>query len=159
MDDFEKSINDQRDLLDSLNRRIAGQVPFIEFDRLHSGTFMSRYYLTNCLEQKWLNPFNPEVQELILGWASEYPEFFSKARRQGWMQEGEKVDQMTLKHACDAPHRYTLHFLLEGWLNPKTPKVKELIILTLNEGNSNIYLDKGWLTQDEVDDILNNYNF
>jgi len=158
MDDFEKAVNDQRSLLDSLNRRITGQIPEIDFEKLNHGTFMSRYYLTNCLEQGWLQSYDPETRKLIIGWAQDYPEFLSRCLKQNWVSIGEPdIKQLILEHAYKAPHRYTLHFLLEGWITPEDPKVKELIIITLNEGNSNIYLDRGWLTQDEVDDILNNY--
>jgi len=159
MEEYEKALQDQQELLASLKKRANGETPFIEFDKLHSGTFMSRYYLTNCLEQGWLDPYKAEVQDLIWGWASEYPEFFAKARRHKWILEGERADEVTFKHACQAPHRYTLHFLLEGWLDPNNEKVKQLIIITLNEGNSNIYIDKGWLTQQEADDILGDFSF
>jgi len=157
MDDFEKSLHDQRELLDSLNRRIKGESQFVDFDKLNNGTFMSRYYLTNCLEQGWLNHHNTEIQSLIIGWAREYPEFMARMRRKGWFANPSLADEIALEHACRAPHRYVLHFLLEGWIDPENPKVKELIILTLNEGNSNIYLDRGWLTQEQIDDILDNY--
>lgn len=157
MDDFEQSLNDQRDLLDSLNKRINGEAQFVDFDKLNNGTFMSRYYLTNCLEQGWLNSRDPEVQEIILGWARDYPEFMSKMRKNGWILDPKVADELALEHACRAPHRYVLHFLLEGWISHEHSKVKELIILTLNEGNSNIYLDRGWLTQQQVDDILDCY--
>ena len=155
MDDLNDAINSQRDLLDSLQKRIDGSTPFIDFDKLNLGTFMSRYYLTNCLDKKWLNPANPEVKRLVVGWAKDYPEFLSRCLRHEWLNILDpEVKKLALNHVYDAPHRYTLHFLLEGWITVEDPKVKDLIILTLNEGNSNIYLDRGWLTQEEIDSIL-----
>jgi len=158
MDDVNRAVNDQRHLLDSLKRRMSGQDQFVDFDKLNYGTFMSRYYLTNCLEQGWVNSYDPEIRKLIIAWSQDYPEFLSKCLRKNWVSiKEQEVKQLILDHACRAPHRYTMHFLLEGWITLDDPKVKDLVILTLNEGNSNIYLDRGWLTQEEVDDILNNY--
>lgn len=159
MEDFEKALEDQRELLDSLRKRSTGEVPFVEFDKLQLGTFMSRFYLTNCLEKGWVIPTNPEIRKLIIGWAREYPEFTAKMLRHNWLSLDEEVSAIILQHACDAPHRYTLHFLLEGWLDPQHDRVRQLIILTLNEGNSSIYVDKGWLSQEEAESILNDFNF
>lgn len=155
MDDVNRAISDQRELLDSLKKRISGSVPEIDYDKLQYGTFMSRYYLTNCLEQGWLNPYDSFVSNLIVGWSTEYPEFMSKCIRNRWLDISEPgTKDLVLKHAIEAPHRYVLHFLLEGWLDPKDKKVLDLILLTLNEGNSSIYIDKGWLTQSQVDSVL-----
>ena len=85
------------------------------------------------IDKGWLSPEDPGVKQVLLEEIKAFPGFASKAYQY-----------------------YVSNYIDMGWLKPEDPEVKQALleIIKKTPGYARDFTDRGWLTQDEVDDVL-----
>ena len=119
-------------------------------------------YASGYILLGWLKPEEPEVKQALLERMKKYPNYAHDYIDSGWLKPEDLEFKQALLEALKEEVSYAAEFIDRGWLKPEDPGVKQALLehmkrtkhIKRGPRDTLKYIDKGWLTQAEVREVL-----
>ena len=113
-------------------------------------------YARVFIDRGWLKPEEAEVKEALLEVIKKYPSYAEESIDKGWLKPEDPGVKQALLEIIEGNRNYAGRFIVEGWVKVEDPGVKHALLESIKRdpGLASYYINRGFLTQAEVDAVL-----